>query len=209
VSALTITLQAVLLGLGAGLAPGPLLALVMTESLRGGARAGMRVAVAPLITDAPIVAASWALAGSLDARSPWLAALSLGGALVVGHLAVEQWRAALPEPGAVSAAQSLLRGAAVNLLSPYPWLFWITLGGPLLAGAAVESVWAAIAFLGLFYLLLVGTKVVLALVTGRWGRGLTEGGYRRVCRVLALALLVFAARLAWDGIGRLAEGLGT
>lgn len=201
---LTIALQAFVLGLGAGLAPGPLLALVMSESLRGGARAGMRVAVAPLITDTPIVAASWTLAGSLDAQSPWLAVLSLGGALVVGHLAVEQWRATLPEPGVVADTESLLRGAAVNLLSPYPWLFWITLGGPLLAGAADESGWLAAAFLFVFYLLLVGTKVVLALFTGRWGRGLTDAGYRRVCRVLGLALLVFAVQLAWDGLSRLA-----
>ena len=205
---LAITLQAVLLGLGAGLAPGPLLALVMSESLRGGARAGMRVAVAPLITDTPIVAASWALAGSLDPQSPWLAVLSLGGALVVAHLAVEQWRATLPEPGTMASTRSLLRGAAVNLLSPYPWMFWITLGGPLLAGAADESGWLAAAFLAVFYLLLVGTKVVLALVTGRWGRGLTGTGYRRVCRALGLALLVFAAQLAWDGLGRLAQGMG-
>jgi threonine/homoserine/homoserine lactone efflux protein len=196
-------LQALVLGLGAGLAPGPLLALVMSESLRGGARAGMRVAVAPLITDTPIVAASWALAGSLDTRSPWIATLSLGGALVVAFLAIEQWRATLPEPGVTKGTESLLRGAAVNLLSPYPWLFWITLGGPLLAGAASESLWWAIAFLAVFYLLLVGVKLVLAHLTGRWGRGLTETGYRRVCRALGLVLIVFAGQLAWEGLDRL------
>lgn len=200
---LAIILQALVLGMGAGLAPGPLLALVMTESLRGGARAGMRVAVAPLITDTPVVALSWALVGSLDPASPWLALLSLGGALVVGQIAVEQWHAALPEPGAAAGSWSLLRGAAVNLLSPHPWLFWITLGGPLLATAAAESPWPAVAFLAVFYLLLVGTKLVLAVLVGRWGRSLTGVGYRRVCRVLAVVLLAFAAQLGWDGLTRL------
>lgn len=203
---LAITLQALMLGLGAGLAPGPLLALVMTESLRGGPRAGMRVAVAPLVTDTPIVALSWGLAGSLDPQSPWLAALSLAGALVVGHLAIEQWRAVLPEPRLAEGSRSLLRGAAVNLLSPYPWLFWITLGGPLLAAAAAESPWLAVLFLVVFYGLLVGTKLVLAVLTARWGRSLTAVGYRRVCRVLGLALLVFAVQLAWHGLSQLAGG---
>lgn len=200
---LTITAQAVLLGLAAGLAPGPLLALVMAESLRAGAASGVRVALAPLLTDAPIVALSWGLAGSLDPRSPWLGALSLAGALLVAHLALGQWRAALPEPGAVALRRSLRRGVAVNLLSPHPWLFWITVGGPLLAAAARESVAAALAFLLAFYALLVGTKVILALLTARWGRGLTATGYRLVCRLLGVALVLFAVQLGWDGLSRL------
>ena len=200
---LVITLQASVLGLGAGLAPGPLLALVMAESLSGGLAAGIRVALAPLITDAPIVALGWGLAGGLDPQSPWLGALSVVGALVVAHLALAQWHAVLPEPGHAKVKGALGRGVAVNLLSPHPWLFWITLGGPLLAAAARETWWPAVAFLLTFYALLVGTKVVLALVTTRWGRGLTDRGYRRACRALGVVLALFAVRLGWDGLARL------
>jgi threonine/homoserine/homoserine lactone efflux protein len=203
---LAITLQALMLGLAAGLAPGPLLALVMTESLRGGTAAGIRVAFAPLLTDVPIVALSWGLAGSLDPHSPWLAALSLAGAAVVTHLGLAQWRAVLPEIRDKATAGALRRGAMVNLLNPHPWLFWITLGGPLLATAAGQSHSLAAAFLLIFYGLLVGTKVVLALLTARWGRRLTAIGYRRVCRVLGLLLLALALQLAWEGISRLAGG---
>lgn len=200
---LAITLQATLLGLAAGLAPGPLLALVMAESLRGGAASGIRVALAPLVTDTPIVALSWGLAGSLDPSSPWLAALALTGSLVVAHLALGQWRATLPQPDTGSAGRSLGRGVAVNLLSPHPWLFWITIGGPLLTAESRESVAPALAFLLAFYALLVGTKVGLALLTAHWGRRLTEGGYRLVCRLLGAALALFAFQLAWDGLSRL------
>ncbi len=198
-----IALQAVLLGLAAGLAPGPLLALVMSESLRGGMAAGVRVAIAPLLTDIPIVALGWGLAGSLDPHSRWLAVLSLGGALVVAHLALEQLRFDLPEPAAARPTGALGRGVAVNLLSPHPWLFWITLGGPLLAAASSRSPWPALAFLLAFYTLLVGTKVLLSLLTARWGRNLTGVGYRRACRVLGAALLLFALRLGWEGLSRL------
>ena len=200
---LAILLQATLLGLAAGLAPGPLLALVMAESLRGGAGSGVRVAVAPLLTDAPIVALSWGLGGSLNPESPWLAVLSLGGALMVGHLAVGQLRASLPAPGAAAVSRSLRRGMAVNLLSPHPWLFWITIGGPLLAAASSESVLPALVFLFAFYLLLVGTKVGLAVLTAHWGRGLTERGYRLVCRLLGVALALFALQFGWQGLVRL------
>ena len=43
------------LGLAAGISPGPLLTLVISTTLERGFRAGTRIAIAPLITDAPII----------------------------------------------------------------------------------------------------------------------------------------------------------
>ena len=57
------------LGLSAGLAPGPLLALVIQRSLHGGLTSGLRVALAPLITDLPIVILALLLVGRLP-RAP-------------------------------------------------------------------------------------------------------------------------------------------
>ncbi len=48
----------ILLGLSGGLAPGPLLTLLASETLRHGARAGVWVALAPLLTDLPIILAT-------------------------------------------------------------------------------------------------------------------------------------------------------
>ena len=45
----------VVFGLSAGLSPGPLLTLVISETLKHGTRSGIKVALAPLITDTPIV----------------------------------------------------------------------------------------------------------------------------------------------------------
>jgi small neutral amino acid transporter SnatA (MarC family) len=72
-----------------------------------------------------------------------------------------------------------------------------------LAAASSESVVPALLFLLAFYLLLVGTKVVLAVLTVYWGRGLTERGYRLVCRLLGVALALFALQLGWQGLVRL------
>ena len=54
-------LTGVLLGLSGGLAPGPLLTLVVAETLRHGVRAGIGVALVPLLTDMPIVLVTVAL----------------------------------------------------------------------------------------------------------------------------------------------------
>ena len=44
-----------LLGLAAGFSPGPLTVLVIGETLRHGLRSGLQVAIAPILTDIPII----------------------------------------------------------------------------------------------------------------------------------------------------------
>ena len=51
-------LSGAVFGLAAGLMPGPLLALVIQQTLRHGPTEGIKVAAAPLLTDLPIVAAA-------------------------------------------------------------------------------------------------------------------------------------------------------
>ncbi len=46
-------------GLSAGFAPGPLLTLVVTQTLQYSVREGIRVSMAPLITDVPIILISF------------------------------------------------------------------------------------------------------------------------------------------------------
>jgi threonine/homoserine/homoserine lactone efflux protein len=150
------------LGLGAGLAPGPLLALVVGATLERGFAAGARLAAAPLITDAPIIALCVLVLNGLS--DDVLAALSLGGAVFVAWMAFDVLR---PHPPGVAPQADLKRAAITNALSPHPWLFWIAVGGPLLVddGAA-----AGIAFLVAFYAMLVGAKVAVAWIVERGRR---------------------------------------
>ena len=88
-------LVGVSLGFGAGLAPGPLLALVIRSTLQDGFAAGVRVAISPLVTDLPIVVLAVFMASSLNETV--LAALGLaGGAFVIWRV----WTpSAHPRPG--------------------------------------------------------------------------------------------------------------
>ena len=188
------------LGLGAGLAPGPLLALVVRTTLQSGMAAGARVAISPLITDVPIVVLAVVLASSLPERA--LGALGVVGGAFVIWLGVEALRES-PVPaeaaiGAASPRRDLLRGALTNALSPHPWVFWITVGAPILAehGAGGDAL-----FLGAFYLVLIGSKVAVAglLHAGR-GRLVAGRGYAVVLRVSAVLLLVTGVLLAVEGL---------
>jgi threonine/homoserine/homoserine lactone efflux protein len=102
------------LGLGAGLAPGPLLALVMRSTLQDGTAAGVQVAFSPLVTDVPIIVLAVVLASSLPETA--LGALGIAGGCFVIWLGVEALRES-PAPaeaaaGAASPQRDLLRGAA-------------------------------------------------------------------------------------------------
>lgn len=192
-----------LFGLSAGLAPGPLLALVMSQTLRHGPGQGVRVAMAPLLTDVPIVVICTVLVGVLTGSSLAMGAVALAGSGVVAWLAWDTWRAEPPtEPGegngaeAQPAPRSWSRGAIVNALSPHPWLFWMAIGAPtLLAAFAAGGVPAAASFLVGFYACLIGSKVGIAVLVGGARGRVTGRGYRWVMRVLAVLLGVFAMGL--------------
>lgn len=191
----------IILGLSAGLAPGPLLALVIAETLRHGAGAGIKVALAPVITDLPILLLAFYLLSGLAERHGLLGGLSLTGGvflLYVGWQDLRKRRVEIAAPPA--AARSLARGIATNALSPYPYLFWLTVGAPTMTRAAAVDGRAAAAFLLGFYLCLLGSKVLLAILVGRSRHLLGSRGYLLTVRLLGLAVCGFGLALLAEGV---------
>ncbi len=192
-------LTGLVLGFSAGIAPGPLLTLVIAQSLSHGIAEGIKVAVAPLITDIPIIVAALVLGSRVTAPLP-LGVLSLAGAAYLSYLAWENMAAKPIVPGeTVRAPRSVKRGVIANVLNPHPYLFWITVGTPLLHKAWAAGPPVAILWLAGFYSMLVGTKIVLAVLVGRWRRMLQGRWYLWINRILGGALLFFATVLVKDG----------
>jgi threonine/homoserine/homoserine lactone efflux protein len=189
------------LGFGAGLAPGPLQALVISVALSRGFAAGARVAAAPLLSDVVVIVVSLLVLRSIPDEV--VAVLGVVGGAFVVWLGVEAVRdvPAEVEAGPGRTGGSLLRGALVNLLSPHPWIFWLTVGGPLLVAAWADSAASALAFLVGFYLLLVGSKVVLAAIVARGRRHLSPRALRRA-HLAAGALLILTGLLLAAEFGR-------
>lgn len=200
-------LTAFTFGLGAGIAPGPLQALVITSTLQRGFGAGWRVAMGPLLTDTPIIALSIAVLSSLPAGA--VNGLALAGGIVLIGLGLWSLRAGspnAPEHQSAGSSGDLLRGAAVNLLNPHPWLFWIGAGAPLVVSAWRRSPGVAVAVLVVFYGLLVGLKVVTAWLVAGAGRRLSPSMRSRLIVVGATLLILGGVLVAWQGAaGRLGE----
>lgn len=206
----TFLLKGLALGFGNGIAPGPFLALVIAASLRGGFRNGAVLALSPLITDLPIIAASMLVLAQL--ASPIIGGLSMVGALVLGWYAYEAFRDArstsLSElrSGAFQAQparHALREGIVANAVNPNPWMFWITVGGPLLSEAWSQSPLSAAAFVVPFYGLLIGSKVAVAAALGAGRTRLSDRGYRVLLSSAGLLLVALAFSMARSGVAAL------
>jgi threonine/homoserine/homoserine lactone efflux protein len=198
-SATAPVIAGLVLGLSAGLAPGPLLVLTLAQSLRHGAGEGLKVALAPLLTDLPIVAAALLGLRTLSALDGVLGAVGLIGGCYLLYLGFQTWHAGLP-PALPGPPASLRRGALVNALSPHPYLFWAMVGGPLVLQWGEEGWTGAAAFVVCFYLCLVGCKMSIALGAGRVRRFLGGSAHRRLMGALALVLAGFGLILVYDAV---------
>ena len=202
---LTVLASGAFLGLSSGFAPGPLMALVLAQTLRHGAREGCKIALTPLVTDAPIILVALALASKLAELRPLLGIVSIAGGAFVLYLAWESfWPVRQASETPAERPRSWFKGIVTNLLNPHPWIFWLTVGAAILAKATAQGWQVAAAFLFGFYLLLVGSKVLVALLTGRSRNLLAGQPYRVAMRVLAVMLALFAVLLFREGLKQLA-----
>jgi threonine/homoserine/homoserine lactone efflux protein len=197
-------IAAAIFGLSGGLSPGPLLTLVVSETLARGRNAGLAVSLSPLITDGPAIAATVFLLSRIEDSDSALGMLSLaGGALLISY-GIAGLRGASLEVKESAVERkvwaSLGKGVSVNFLNPNPYLFWLTIGTPILIEAHAVGWTASIGFLFVFYLSLVGSKCVLTVLVARSRSVLRGPAYVWANRILAIALLVFAVVFIRKGL---------
>ena len=82
----------IVLGLVAGLSPGPMLALVIAETLKFGKEEGFKVAVSPLITDSTIVLLTLLGLSTLAEHDLVIGTISIFGACYLIHIGLENLR---------------------------------------------------------------------------------------------------------------------
>jgi len=200
----TFLVSGIAFGLAAGIAPGPLLTLVFSETIKYGYREGLKVAISPLLTDLPIIVLCLALVDYLSSFDALYGVLSLLGGLFLCYLAYENIFHRPPESlDQQKAPRSLRKGAVVNLLNPHPYLFWLTVGSGMLLRSYEISLLSSLGFLSGFYFCLVGSKIGLAYLCERSRFFLQNRLYRHTLRFLGVVLLVFAILFIKEGISYL------
>ena len=193
-----------LLGAPSGLAPGPMLLLIISETLRHGKHAGVKIACIPLLTDAPIVLASGLLFTQITNMNILLGGISIIGSIFLLNLGIKSLLAANSEFLDYTPRPLLLKEIMIaNLTNPNPYLFWFTVGAPIMVRSFQHNLSTGFSFLVSFYLGLVGIKLILAIAAGK-SRDFLQGFlYRSTMQLLSLMLICFAIYLMLDGIASL------
>ena len=83
----------IVLGLSAGFSPGPLSTLVISQALQYGVREGLKVALAPIVTDMPIIVLAVFALTRLHNFQTILGLISVSGGLFVVYLSYLSFKA--------------------------------------------------------------------------------------------------------------------
>lgn len=193
------------LGLSAGLSPGPMLTLVISQTLRHGVSEGVKVAFAPLLTDTPIVIACLLFLSVFSDMTPALGLISILGGIYLFYLGLSSIRFKAVTVQEDLDPKSIKKGLMVNFLNPNPYMFWTSIGGPLVLKASSTSLVSVAAFILPFYAVLVGSKVVVAIISGRSRNLLKSRHYKHVIQMLGLVLIGFGVLFLRDGVNYLAR----
>jgi len=185
-------LQGIGFGFAAASQPGPFQTYLISQSISRGWRHTLPSALAPLLSDGPIIALCLLVLSQVPI---WMEQVLYGVSgvfiLYLAWGALRAWRAPLL-PDVLKVDDSLPMGKAVvmNMLSPGPYIFWTLVTGPILVASWRESPAYGLSFIGGFYLMLVGGLATIVLVFGlatRFGAGIQHA----MLGVSAFALLVF------------------
>jgi len=191
----------VIFGLAAGLSPGPLITLVVSETLKNGKKEGIKVAVSPLISELPIVLFVLVILSSAAGNNILMGIISLLGACFLTYLGLVNLKADVKEPKYnLEKNSSLLRGITANLLNPNTYMFWFTIGGPRILESAQVHILATILFILGFYMMLVGSKTTVAIVVDKSKTIIESKYYAYIIRALGIVLIVFALIFVRDAL---------
>ncbi len=200
---LAFLLRGLALGLPAAVQPGPFQAYLLSQTMKNGWRRTLPAALAPLLSDGPIIILVVLVLTQLPAW--FLRGVQMAGACFILYLAWRAWRALRrdpveqPELAADDAQQSVFEAALMNVLNPNPYIFWGLAAGPVLLQAWRQSATLGASFLLGFYGTLIG-GFVLQIVLFGMARRLGQRVSRTLTAVSALALLLFGLSQLWLGL---------
>jgi len=196
-----------LLAIIEGIKPGPLLTMVIRETLSGDLRSGLWTASAPIFTDGPLIIVSFLFASLIADNPGILVFISILGAAFMFKMGVECFKieppsvAILLEP--ISSRKAFGRGVLTNLLNPNVYVFWFLIGGPIMAASVEAEPLAPIAYAASFILCIILVKCGVALAIYRLRDGMPIHIYKAVLTACGFAMILFAGGylgFAWTQI---------
>jgi threonine/homoserine/homoserine lactone efflux protein len=187
-------------GFAAAVQPGPFQTYVLSQALNRGWRRALPMALAPLLSDAPIITLMLLV---LSQVPDWLQRfLYIASGLFILYLAwgaFKAWRAFDAALETTPSQQGLLKATLMNMLSPGPYIFWSLVTGPILLEGWREAPALGIGFLAGFYVAMIASLATLILLFGL-AHHLGPKVNRILLGISAIALTGFGLYQLWRGI---------
>jgi threonine/homoserine/homoserine lactone efflux protein len=188
-------------GFAAAVQPGPFQTYLISQTLTKGWRSTLPASLAPLVSDAPIIALCLLILSQVPV---WFQRfLYLAGGLFVLYLAYnayKSWKGFDPSIPTTETGtqQSVIKAALVNLLNPNPYIFWSLVTGPILLAGWRAAPLHGVGFLLGFYITMILGFGVTIVVFGL-ARQLGPRINRTLLGVSAIALFCFGLVQLWKG----------
>ena len=189
-------------GFAAAVQPGPFQTYLISQTLSKGWKRTLPTALAPLLSDGPIIALCLLVLSQVPA---WLQRfLYIAGGLFILSLSYGAYRAwknfdlNISSTGS-SIHQSVLKAALVNMLNPNPYIYWTLVTGPILLTGWRETPVNGVGFLAGFYISILLSLSAIILVFGT-ARQFGPKVNRALLGISAIALFCFSLYQLWLGI---------
>jgi threonine/homoserine/homoserine lactone efflux protein len=196
---MSLLVTGLLLGLSAGISPGPLFALVISGTLMGGIKEGLKIATAPLFTDIPVLLLGLFVVSEFSKAGFLIGIMSILGSLVLGYFtygSISFREVEVKSDKPVSFGKALL----VNSLNPHMYVAVFTIHSPLMLKAFQTSKVAPYLYFIGFLATLVGSKMALALMAHKSKNFMKSKYYVYTIRALGIMLLVLAISFFSNGL---------
>lgn len=179
-------------GLCNGLSPGPTLTLVISKTLQYNLKAGVQIAVSPIIFGVVVIPISMMTISALSTIKPIIGVIVLIGISYLIYLSIDLIKQPTQPVAAPKKNKHYRTGALVNFFSPFPYIFWFSVGGPLLVKAFNTSFIFGTLFILSYYTALIGSKITIALIANKSKTFYTQKTYKNITRSLGIIMLFFA-----------------
>ena len=195
-------IQGIGYGFAAAVQPGPFQTYLISQTLTKGWKRTLSAALAPLISDGPIIALCLLVLSQIPA---WLRRfLYIAGGLFILYLAYGAYRAWKNFDSDISSTESgthqgVLKAALVNMLNPNPYIYWTLVTGPILLMGWREMPANGVGFLTGFYLSILLSLSAIIIVFGT-ARQLGPKVNRALIGISVIALFCFSMYQLWRGI---------
>ena len=190
-----------ILGIAWGFTPGPLFTLVISETLKYGPKEGMKVGIAPLLTDVPVIFLSFSVVLALSNINFLLGLISLFGSLVMVYYGYETISIKNIKVDLQNAKpQSIRKGVITNYLNPHMYVSHFVVTGPIIVKALKINILSPVLFVAGFMLTLVLSKIFLALVAHKSRYFMNSKSYIYTLKILGIVMIIFAFIFFMDGL---------